>query len=143
MRLPVVALIAVLSLASSAAVASSEVAAACSRASPAMQNAVLEAVVYGGGPLAVDVVGWMCGRTRAGALVRVVLLRYPTYDARGLPAGGGELVPVVFESGQLLAHGWQLFEEQPDRYGVELPTRDDPFRAPDGWAIVKSERELA
>jgi hypothetical protein len=126
-----------------AASPSAEVAASCSRASPSMQSAVLEAVVYGGGPLAVDVVGWMCGRARAGSFVRVVMLRYPARDADGRPSGGGELVPVVFEDGRMLAHGWFLFEDQPDRYGVLLPTRADPFRAPDGWVVVKSERELA
>jgi hypothetical protein len=146
MRLLVFATVALLSFESHAAATaqpSAEVAASCSRASPGMQNAVLEAVVYGGGPLAVDVVGWMCGRARAGALVRVVLLRYPAHDADGRPIGGGELVPVVFEDGKMVAHGWRLFEDQPDRYGVVLPTRADPFRAPDGWVVVKSERELA
>ena len=146
MQLLGIALIAVLSLQSlraDAAAPSSEVAASCSRASPAMQRAVLEAVVYSGGPLAVDVVGWMCGRAQTGAVVRVVLVRYPARDTDGRPMGGGEIVPVVFENEQLLAHGWQLFEDQPDRYGVVLPTREEPFRAPDGWAMVKSERELA
>lgn len=146
MRLLVVAIVALLSLeshAASAAPPSGEVAASCSRASPGMQSAVLEAVVYGGGPLAVDVVGWMCGYARAGSFVRVVLLRYPAHDDEGRPIGGGELVPVVFEDGKMVAHGWSLFEDQPGRYGVLLPTRTDPFRAPDGWVIVKSERELA
>lgn len=122
---------------------SGEVAAACSRVSPGMQSAVLEAVVYGGGPLSVDVVGWMCGRARAGAFVRVVMLRYPVRDTEGRPTGGGELVPVVFEDGRLVAHGWRLFESQPQRYGVELPTRADPWRVPAGWVLLKSERELA
>ena len=146
MRLLVIAFVAVLALDSHAATAappSGEVAASCSRASPGMQSAVLEAVVYGGGPLAVDVVGWMCGYARAGAFVRVVLLRYPAHDEEGRPIGGGELVPVVFEDGKLVAHGWRLFADQPDRYGVLLPTREEPFRAPDGWVLVKSERELA
>jgi len=146
MRLLLIAIAALLPLESHAATTappSSEVAAACSRVSPAMQYAVLEAVVYGGGPLAVDVVGWMCGHARAGAFVRVVLLRYPAHDAEGRPIGGGELVPVVFEDGKMVAHGWRLFEDQPDRYGVMLPTRRDPWRVPDGWVVVKSERELA
>jgi hypothetical protein len=43
----------------------------------------------------------------------------------------------------MVAHGWRLLEEQPDRYGVVLPTRKQPWRVPDGWAVVKSERELA
>ena len=131
------------SRAAPAASPSAEVAASCSRASPSMQTAVLEAVVYGGGPLAAEVVGWMCGHARAGTFVRVVMLRYPTRDAEGRPTGGGSLVPVVFEDGRMVAHGWFLFEEQPDRYGVSLPTRADPFRVPDGWVVVKSERELA
>lgn len=146
MRFLVFAIVAFLSLESHAATTappSAEVAASCSRASPGMQNAVLEAVVYGGGPLAVDVVGWMCGHARAGSFVRVILLRYPARDAEGRPIGGGELVPVVFEDGKMVAHGWYLFEHQPDRYGVVLPTREEPFRAPDGWVVVKSERELA
>lgn len=146
MRLLVIAVALILSLESHVAAAappSGEVAASCSRASPGMQSAVLEAVVYGGGPLAVDVVGWMCGYARAGSFVRVVMLRYPAHDDEGRPIGGGELVPVVFEDGRMVAHGWSLFEDQPERYGVLLPTRKDPFRAPDGWVLVKSERELA
>ena len=146
MPLLLTAIALVLSLESHAATApppSDEVASSCSRASPAMQSAVLAAVVYGGGPLAVDVVGWMCGHARAGSFVRIVMLRYPARDAEGRPIGGGSLVPVVFEDGKMVAHGWALFEEQPDRYGVLLPTREDPFRLPDGWAVVKSERELA
>jgi hypothetical protein len=136
-------LVALESRAAETAAPSDEVAAACSRASASMQNAVLEAVVYGGGPLAVDVVGWMCGHARAGALVRIVMLRYPARDEEGRPIGGGELVPVVFEDGRMVAHGWFLFEDQPDRYGVVLPTRKDPWHVPDGWVVVKSERELA
>jgi len=126
-----------------AAPPSSEVAAACSRVSPSMQTAVLEAVVYGGGPIAVDVVGWMCGRARSGPFVRIVMLRYPARDADGRPIGGGELVPVVFEDARLVAHGWRLLEDQPGRYGVLLPTRQEPWRVPDGWVVLKSERELA
>ncbi len=140
------AVVALLSLASQPAEAgppSGEVAAACSRISPSMQSAVLEAVIYGGGPLAVDVAGWMCGRARSGPFVRIIMLRYPTRDDQGRPTGGGELVPVVFEDGRLVAHGWALLEDQPDRYGVVLPTRADPWRAPDGWALLKAERELA
>ena len=145
-RISLLALLALLALVSPRAAAApptSEVAASCSRVSPAMQSAVLEAVVYGGGPLAVDVVGWMCGRARAGAFVRVVMLRYPAHDEEGRPIGGGELVPVVFEDGRMVAHGWGLFEAEPNRYGVVLPTRKEPWRAPEGWAVLKSEKELA
>jgi len=123
--------------------ASTELAASCSRVSPAMQSAVLEAVIYGGGPLSVDVAGWMCGRARSGPFVRIVMLRYPTRDAEGRPTGGGELVPVVFEDKHMVAHGWRLLEDQPDRYGVVLPTRSEPWRVPAGWVVLKSERELA
>ncbi len=145
-RMISIAIAAVLALASRPAAAeppSTEVAAACSRISPGMQTAVLDAVVYGGGPLAVDVVGWMCGRARSGPFVRIVMLRYPAHDDQGRPIGGGELVPVVFEDGRMVAHGWRLLEDQPDRYGVVLPTRAEPWRVPDGWVVVKSERELA
>ena len=141
-----IAVAAFLALASQLALAgppSAEVAAACSRVSPSMQSAVLEAVIYGGGPLAVDVAGWMCGRARSGPFVRIIMLRYPTHDEEGRPTGGGELVPVVFEDGRLVAHGWSLLEEQPDRYGVVLPTYREPWRVPDGWALLKAERELA
>jgi hypothetical protein len=145
-RMISIAIAAVLALASqrvAAAPPSTEVAAACSRISPSMQTAVLEAVVYGGGPLSVDVAGWMCGRARSGPFVRIVMLRYPTHDEEGRPIGGGELVPVVFEDGRMVAHGWRLLEDQPDRYGVVLPTRKEPWRVPDGWVVLKSERELA
>ena len=50
---------------------------------------------------------------------------------------------LVEEDGRLVAHGWSLLEEQPDRYGVVLPTHRDPWRVPDGWALLKAERELA
>ena len=49
-----IAVAAFLALASQLALAgppSAEVAAACSRVSPSMQSAVLEAVIYGGGPI--------------------------------------------------------------------------------------------
>jgi hypothetical protein len=141
-----IAIAAVLALASqrvAAAPPSTEVAIGCSRISPSMQTAVLEAVVYGGGPLSVDVVGWLCGRARSGPFVRIVMLRYPTRDEEGRPIGGGELVPVVFEDGRMVAHGWRLLEDEPERYGVVLPTHDEPWRVPDGWAVVKRDRELA
>lgn len=146
LRIAGIGIAAFLSLASAQAAAdppSTEVAAACSRISPSMQSAVLEAVVYGGGPLSVDVAGWMCGRARSGPFIRIIMLRYPTRDEEGRPTGGGELVPVVFEDGRLVAHGWALFEDQPDRYGVVLPTRKEPWRVPPGWALLKAERELA
>ncbi len=142
-RIAVVALVALVSQPAHAESQDNDVAAACSRISPAMQNAVLEAIVYGGGPLSVEVTGWMCGRTRTGTFVRVVMLRYPTRDVEGRSTGGGELVPVVFEDGKMVAHGWHLFEDQPNRYGVELPTRKDPWRAPPGWVVLRSEYELA
>lgn len=123
--------------------APAEVTAACSRISPSMQSAVLEAIVYGGGPLSVEVAGWMCGRTRTNTFVRVVMLRYPTRDDQGRSTGGGEIVPVVFEDGKLIAHGWHLFESQPNRYGVDLPTRKEPWRAPPGWIVLETEYELA
>ena len=139
----VLALLALLSYEARAEPASTDVAAACSRISPKMQSAVLEAIVYGGGPLSVEVAGWMCGRTRTGTFVRVVMLRYPTRNDEGRSTGGGKIVPVVFEDGNLIAHGWHLFEEQPNRYGVTLPTRKDPWTAPAGWVVLRSEYELA
>jgi hypothetical protein len=141
--LALIAFLALFSFDARAEAAPPEVAAACSRISPSMQSAVLEAIVYGGGPLSVEVAGWMCGRTRTGTFVRVVMLRYPTRDAQGRSTGGGEIVPVVFEDGVLVAHGWHLFESQPNRYGVDLPTRAEPWRTPTGWIVVESEYELA
>ncbi len=102
----------------------------CSRYSPVMQTAILEAVVAGGGPGLVEVAGWMCGRA-ASESVRVVMLRYTPDD----PAETPFLVPVLFEDGALVAFGWHLFEVQPHRYGPSpLPDRDDPWRLPTGWS---------
>ena len=105
----------------------------CSRANPLMQSAVLEAVVAGGGPLLVDVAGWMCGRISYG-VARVVMLRYTPED----PKAASFLVPVLFEQGERIAFGWHLFETQPHRYGsAPLPDRNHPWRRPEGWSAVR------
>lgn len=107
----------------------------CSRYSPVMQSAIVEAVVAGGGPGLVEVGGWMCGHAAPGN-VRIVMLRYTPDDADEAPF----LVPVLFEGGALVAFGWHLLEAQPHRYGPSpLPDRADPWRLPTGWS---GRREL-
>ena len=102
----------------------------CSRLNPTLQTAVLEAVVYGGGPLNVKVSGWMCVREALG-VVRIVMLEYKSRDETGRAGGQGVLVPVVFENGALIAFGWHVLEARPDRYGSgPLPDRDHPWRIP-------------
>ena len=102
----------------------------CARWNPSMQTAVLEAVVAGGGPQSVDVAGWMCGRASFGD-VRIVMLRYTPEDKTQPPF----LVPVLFEEGAIVAFGWYLLEQQPERYGTSLlPDRGRPWRTPHGWS---------
>jgi hypothetical protein len=116
-----------------------EIVRACGRFNPVMQTKVLEAVVQAGGPLVVDVDGWMCGRSRQGLLVRIVVLHYQTEQ----PEIGRAIVPVVFEGGALVSFGWELLDSAPNRYGVRIDrarwgTPDwDP---PRGWAAVRSSR---
>ncbi len=95
-----------------------------------MQTAILEAVVAGGGPQLVDVAGWMCGRASVGD-VRIVLLRYTPDTKSEAPF----LVPVLFEQGSIIAFGWYVLEQQPERYGTSrLPDRGRPWRTPRGWS---------
>lgn len=109
------------------------VALSCYRFNPAMQTAILEAVVAGGGPSSVDVAGWMCGKPAFGT-VRIVMLRYTPDDPRAAPF----LIPVVFEAGSLVAFGWHLLEAQPERYATErMPDREHPWRAPEGWSCLR------
>lgn len=113
-----------------------EIARACGRFNPVMQTKVLEAVVQAGGPLVVDVDGWMCGRSRKGLLVRVVVLHYQTER----PEIGRAIVPVIFEDGALVSFGWHLLDSEPDRYGVRIEgarwgTPD--WEPPPGWVAVR------
>jgi hypothetical protein len=108
---------------------------ACSRWNPSVQSAVLEAVVMAGGPLVVDVRGWMCGRSPGGVLVRVVFLHFQSEH----PTIPGDVAPVVFEDGFIVAFGWHLLESQPDRYGAHTDaSRWGPpgWIAPPGWVVV-------
>lgn len=114
-----------------------ELAFKCSRISPTMQTAVLQAVVHAGGPLAVDVAGWMCGRSPHGVIVRIVLL---DFVAEVEPDGGrrySSREPVIFEDGRMVGFGWYLIEADPDRYGGPLPRRDAEWTTPPGWIIVR------
>ncbi len=113
---------------------------ACARYNPAMQSAVLEAVFYAGGPMAVDVEGWMCGRSSRGVDVRIVLLRFADVSEPGR-RGLGATAPVVFEDGALVSFGWALILKQPHRYGVLLPAPNQPWCAPPGWIAVLSAPE--
>lgn len=109
---------------------------ACSPWNPAVQTAVLEAVVTGGGPLVLDVAGWMCGRTERGVLVRIVFLHYQTER----PEIGRAFVPAVFEDGRLVAFGWHLFEVDPDRYGAPIEASHwgpPEWTVPQGWVVVR------
>jgi len=98
----------------------------CSGASPATQVAIVESL-HKGGLTDVKVVGWMCGRSSGGVLVRMVLLRY-VHDA----AHEG-LVPVFFEDGRMVGFGWELLRREPARWGPNTPRPRDRIEPPDGW----------
>jgi hypothetical protein len=109
---------------------------ACSQWSPSVQTALLEAQVRLGGPGQVYVAGWACGYVAGGPLVRIVFLRF-----QGIPADlERAVVPVIFEDGGLIGDGWQLLQEQPDRYGTPVNVRDwgpPAWRVPEGWVITR------
>jgi hypothetical protein len=75
----------------------------------------------------------MCGHARAGSFVRIVVLRYPARATRG-PADGRRLTRARGVRGRRMVARLGALRGQPDRYGVLLPTREDPSACPTaGW----------
>lgn len=103
----------------------------CSGASIEMRKSIIEAIVRGG-VIGVHTAAWLCGPTPGDVWVRVVYLHYSHGDDPP-----DELVPVMFEDGRMVAFGWTLLEQQPDRYGVRLPARGEPLFQPPRWVLVQ------
>jgi hypothetical protein len=103
----------------------------CSGASVEMRKSIIEAIVRGG-VIGVHTAAWLCGQTPGKVWVRIVYLHYT--HGNDPP---DEFVPVMFEDGRMVAFGWQLLEQQPDRYGVRLPARGEPLFQPAHWVLVQ------
>ena len=51
----------------------------------------------------------------------------------------GEITPVFFEEGRLIATGWDLLERDPERYGAPLSREQigpPDWNEPTGWSVT-------